>query len=353
MPDRDDGDTRYVLSIDGGGIRGILAARVLAALEKRVPWPLHRCFDLIAGTSTGGIVAAGLAIPGAGGVPKKAADIERFYEEKGSAIFPQSWFGSAVALLRGPLYSPEALETMLKAELGADTMMSAAVTGLLVTAYDTEQRRAVFLSNVDDHEIDVRAWQAVRATSAAPTYFPPMLIETPGRTPDHLSLVDGGVFATDPALAAYVDVQKIEPERRPPGRTVVVSVGTGYDDACYPYETVRKWGRLDWIAPSNGTPIVSILMQGQAGTASYQLNTILNGRKARFANGAFTLGDGARWADLDYYRFDGRLEHASPHLDNASATNLEALQVDADAIITAMGPALDAVAAKLEPRVRP
>lgn len=347
---------RFVLSIDGGGIRGVIPARVLAALEDRVGAPLHTRFDLVIGTSTGGIIAAGLTVPTASGKPKSASALEKLYTDNGAAIFPDTIYQKLRSLLskfEWPLYDPAPLEKVIGSVVGRKASLKTALTRLVLTAYDIERRQAVFMSNVEPDEPDFLVADALRATSAAPTYFSPALVKS--RDPEELlALIDGGVFANDPAMAGYVEVQKLRRKKVwSDGDTVVVSFGTGQANRAYPYNRAKNWGLLDWISPGEGTPIISILMQGQASTASYQLNSVLNGGDAKIDRKTHStvLAGGGRWESLGYYRFDGPLVgEASDDLDDASSGNIKRLKNVADRIIDDNRAALDALAARLTPR---
>src|SRR5438105_2229725 len=105
-----------VLAVDGGGIRGIIPALVLAEIETRTKRPISDMFDLLAGTSTGGIIALGLVKPGADGrVEKSASDIVNIYLQTGTAIFPQTFLqGLHVGMVRGAKYDAGGLESVVR-----------------------------------------------------------------------------------------------------------------------------------------------------------------------------------------------------------------------------------------------
>ncbi|WP_026781977.1 patatin-like phospholipase family protein [Pleomorphomonas koreensis] len=344
---------RRILSIDGGGMRGLCAAVVLAELERRLarrgkPAELSGHFDLIAGTSTGGILALGLALPDASGRHPLAspATLAHLYRTHGRDIFPrgprQALRGLA-ALIHGPAYAADGLATVLDGLLGR-RRLGEALTPVVVTAYDVEARRAVFLSSLDD--ASVLAAEAARATSAAPTYLPPALVTTRGRP---TTLIDGGVFAGDPALAAYVEAVKAR--RRAgiadDGDILLVSIGTGLSVRGYAGADVARWGALGWIDPRAGAPIVSVLMHGQASTVAYQLNALINPPDVTLPDGLRTVpgGDPARQR---YFRFNARLDgSAGDAMDDASPAGLAALEEVAARIIEAQSAELDHLADRL------
>src|SRR5215218_10185519 len=163
-----------VLAIDGGGIRGLIPALVLTELERRAGRRIFEMFDLIAGTSTGGILACALCAPD----PLPASELVALYEEEGPKIFDRSLFQrikSAEGLL-DEKYDSAALDRALTRFL-ADKRLSETTPDLIVPSYDTaapgpyffKSRKARESPAQDDFPLSVVA----RATSAAPTYFEP------------------------------------------------------------------------------------------------------------------------------------------------------------------------------------
>ena len=137
---------KKVLSIDGGGIRGIIPATILAEIEQRTSRPTASLFDLMAGTSTGGIISLALSRDGGGGVPKyRALDLLDLYVNRGPEIFSRSfWQGvSSVAGLTEEKYSQRPLEGILK-EYFDEAPLSAALTRVLVSSYEIETRSPFF-----------------------------------------------------------------------------------------------------------------------------------------------------------------------------------------------------------------
>ncbi|MBC2772308.1 patatin-like phospholipase family protein [Rhizobium sp. AQ_MP] len=330
--------TKFILSIDGGGIRGVIPAAVLTVLTEKLAkrgktLPLHRYFHLIAGTSTGAIIAAGLTCPRPGRPTEPAADPKTLldlYKKKGPDIFDIGLFRKMANFggLFEERYSADALEKILIEMLGKRTEVKDALGKVLITAYDIHARRAVFITNADkDHE-RFYVWQAVRGSSAAPTYFEPALVEdlaktAHGQTP-MLPLIDGGVFANDPAMAAYVEGSKLG-WRENGDEMVILSLGTGSANRKIPYQQAKSWGAGGWINPANDTPLISVLMQGQSSTASYQLNKLLNREPPSFAEGA-TVVTLANKANLNYFRLDAPLVGANDALDDATPKNIADLE---------------------------
>jgi len=159
-----------------------------------------------------------------------------------------------------------------------------------------------------------------RATSAAPTYFEPFKL--PGVTPDEYeALVDGGVFANNPALCAYVDGSTGPGEVQPEG-ILVVSLGTGAQNRPLAYDHVKDWGQLQWARP-----ILDVTFQGISATTDYQLEQILG--------------------DEHYFRLDTELTIASDDMDLTSPNNFTKLQEQADKLIEDNKDTLDRICALL------
>jgi predicted acylesterase/phospholipase RssA len=286
-----------VLAIDGGGIRGLIPALVLAEIEARTSRPISSLFDLVAGTSTGAILACGLTRPN----PMPAERLAAIYEEEGPQIFDPSLLKQVTSLggLIDERYDGRGLVTSLRRHLG-DTRLGDAVTGILITVYDLEARQALELRRDDD----VSMVDAAHASSAAPTYFEPVRLGA--RT-----LIDGGVFAINPAVLAHAEA----------GGTldVLASLGTGEQTRPLPYDRVKDWGQLQWARP-----ILDVVFDGSADAVDSVLERLIDGA---------------------YFRFQTRLDEASDDLDDASPENLAALRREAEQLIAERSADIDRLCA--------
>lgn len=306
-----------VLCIDGGGIRGIIPAVVLAELERRAGRPVSDLFDLIAGTSTGGILACALALPAqyGDGPAYAAADLVALYEREGPGIF-RSELVRRIRTVDGLVderYDSAGLRSALERYLG-DAPLSAARTELLVTAYEIERRAAFFFRSArarEDPAYDFRLVDVAHATSAAPTYFEPVAV-TDVAGLSTWSLIDGGVFATNPAMCAVAEVARAGAA---PPIDVLLSLGTGSLTRPLPIEQVRGWGRLEW-APR----IVDVVFDGVSQTVDFQAARLLGDR---------------------YVRLQPTLDRAGDDMDDASPGNLAALRATAEELIRERSGELD------------
>jgi uncharacterized protein len=303
-----------VLAIDGGGIRGLIPALVLAELERRAGRRVFELFDLIAGTSTGGILACALCAPEA--LP--AREVVRLYEEEGPKIFDRSLFQrirSADGLL-DEKYDDAALDRGLERFL-AQKRLAEAKPDLIVPSYDTALPGPYFFKTTKARDTpatdDFALSLVARATSAAPTYFE--AVEAGER-----ALVDGGVFATNPAMCAFAEV--LNRDDVSPRDVVLLSLGTGERTERHSFNEIKDWGLAEWARP-----ILDVVFDGVSDAVNYQLERVLTGER--------------------YWRLQVELELASDDLDDAGEDNLRKLRRQAEELISARTADLDAVLAKL------
>jgi uncharacterized protein len=315
-------DPVKVLSIDGGGIRGIIPALVLETIEQRTGRPISAMFDLIAGTSKGGIIALGLTKPAEDGRPAHSAKtIVDLYETWGPRTFSRS-LRQRIRTCNGILgekYSCEGFNDMVAEYLG-DARLSDALTDVLITAYDTERRCPFFFKSArarSQENCNFLMRLAALATAAAPTYFEPLKLETETAA-EYYSLIDGGVYANNPAMCAYAEVMRDRPE----ADVLLVSLGTGELTRPLPYDEVKDWGLVGWARP-----MLDVVFDGVSNTTDYQLCQLLGARS--------------------YYRFQVILDQRSERIDDASPGNLRALRLKAEQLIEARSADLDAVCERI------
>ncbi len=317
-----------VLSIDGGGIRGVIPAVILKHLEEKTGKQIAEMFDLIVGTSTGGILAAGLTVPDGNGQSAKhlAKNLLELYTNRGSEIFKRPlWqktpiFGPVIGGVSHALeekYDHKPLEGILYGYLG-DITLKNCLKPVVVTSYDIEQRKPYFFKTSHAKKDDDRNHylkDAARATSAAPTYFEPAVVNSLAEKPTRRVLVDGGVFVNNPAMCAYVEAVSLKDESKD---IVIVSLGTGIAERKIYYEEAKDWGLASWARP-----IISVMMDGSSDATDYHLCHLLPNS---------TTGDQQR-----YFRFDTKLNVGFDDLDETSKSNIKLLKEKAEQIINEQG----------------
>lgn len=300
-----------ILSIDGGGIRGIIPALILSKIEERTGEPISETFDLIAGTSTGGILALGLAAQDLNGNPAyPAMELKNMYENRGKEIFDINIWHSLKSFgnLREEKYPNKGLKKILYEYLG-DRRLKDTLTQVMIPSYETERRIPWFFKskhakNPQKPSYDFNLVDVALATSAAPTYFEPHKINLKGN--DYLSLIDGGVFANNPAMCAFIDATTLFKKKKED--IIMVSLGTGQLTRRLMYNRLRQFGLIQWARP-----VLSCVFDGVSDTVDYQLSKILN--------------------EDQYFRFQTELNTGNDDIDDSSTTNLRALRLKAEEIL--------------------
>ncbi len=336
-----------ILSVDGGGIRGIMSGTMIAYLEKKIKQKtgnknasIGEYFDFIAGTSTGGILACTYLIPDAKGNYKfTAKDSLNLYLERGDEIFDVSFKQKLKSLggINDEKYDAAELIEALE-DYFTDVKLSQLKKPCLITSYDIRNRKAHFFTSADatTDDFDFYVKDVARATSAAPTYFEPARVKSIFGTP--YALIDGGVFANNPTLCAYaeartLDFSKLLKDKNKPKLPtakdmIIVSVGTGTQKEAMLYKDFKDAGMIKWIKP-----LIDVMMSGNAETVSYQVRQIFN-----------TLTEENK---SNYYRLEPILKQADNAMDNGSVDNLKALYQDGVASIEHYKKELDEIVDKL------
>lgn len=337
---------RYILSIDGGGMRGVIPCYLLSRLDEMLKArgdhrPLVDHFDLVSGTSTGGLIALALTIPlqesgfsqettgrslvyqtearswiwrilkkpveekaiGALPLTPSIGEIADLYRANGKRIFPKrqsKFFGSIFT----DKYDERPLEEFL-VEKFLDTPLSRAVVPVLAVSYNIgESARPFVFSSRDSHKFLYR--EAGRATSAAPTYFRPATM-TDRVTGEPLMLIDGALAANNPVLYALQEARKLYPDCT---TFHILSLATRQTELHV--EMNGNTGMVAWIDPSQGAPIQKILYAAQEQTSSLTIRAIRG---------------------VDYVRVEGPLSVAYK-MDETSPEAIDSLLEDAQAMFS-------------------
>jgi patatin-like phospholipase/acyl hydrolase len=294
-------DRFRILSVDGGGMRGLIPALVIADLERRLQegaGPNARVadyFHMFAGTSTGGLVALSLTVPDLPDKPDRplitAKTLADLYTGDGPNIFHRTLWRKLRTLWGwiAPKYGSAPLEKAVEHRLGDKAKLADALRELVVVAYDMTASEPYFFKRWPAREELEKEGpkgtkekeptknhplvDAALATSAAPTYFP-------SRKVDEHALVDGGVFAANPTIAAVVEALKRrsdEPHHLSTDDLLVLSIGTGLHETHFNQGQVSGWGRLGWVFPHDGEPpILATVLGGASDGVDHWTETLLN-----------------------------------------------------------------------------
>ena len=214
--------TYKILSVDGGGIRGIIPAMILQDIEQEIEQPISSSFDLLTGTSTGGIISLGLTCPAANNFTPKytANDVVAIYTERGRDIFAPSMLAK-VKQVFAYKYNPTGLEILLQEYFGTANM-GQALAEVIVPTYCLTNNQPYFISKHEYRLMPI--WQAARCTSAAPTYFPPAEFTNTLAEFSNKRFIDGGVYENNPVMCGVTYALK---QNYHLSDLYVVSLGTG------------------------------------------------------------------------------------------------------------------------------
>ncbi|KAH6825474.1 hypothetical protein C2S53_005961 [Perilla frutescens var. hirtella] len=328
-----------VLSIDGGGVRGIIQGTILGTLESKLQeldGPNARIadyFDVIAGTSTGGLVATMLTAPAANNRPIYAAkDIPNFYIEHSPKIFPESnrnaFAGTITSLFGGPKYDGEYLKSLIEELLGNITL-SQTLTNVVIPSFDIKRLQPVIFTtrNVDGNQnlpATIRLSDVCLSTSAAPTYLPPHYFETTDAKAGKLytfNLIDGGIAANNPTMTALTHISKqillgqfenVNVGPMESNKMLVLSLGAGgaKQEEKYNARDSATWGSLSWLFNNGATPLIDFYGDASTDMVDIHVSTIFKS----FSN------------EQNYLRIqDDNLAGDASSLDIATTKNMQTL----------------------------
>lgn len=251
-----------ILAIDGGGVRGVFPAHLLRCIAERLNVDIGEQFNMIAGTSTGAIIAGAVACK------VDPAEVVSLYRKHGKAIFSRGrfWGPRCIEPAFHSLYRSGPLSSALEAVFG-DIKLGDIKVPLLIPATDIGNGGVhVFKSSyskefVRDKNVPLR--EAILASCAAPTFFDPPKVK------EYL-LADGGLWANNPSLAAVIDAQRrlnVELDH-----IKILSLGTGLAKTCYGVKVDRNWGLMNgW----EGKEFISFVMSLQAQATHNYLQLLL------------------------------------------------------------------------------
>jgi uncharacterized protein len=371
-----------ILSIDGGGARGMIPAVILKEIEERAKKPTAHLFDRICGTSTGAVLACGVCAPTTTMDPTprfSASEIVEIYRKLGKEVFSRGSMNDRVIEPMEELadrsatwlatHSKQALETLkdvwititnpmhdvhklayLLYEYFGDLNMKSAITELFVYAYDIGTRtpevlgsRESLLTGIFNDYSNYKMYQAATASSAAPPFFAPYTVWQKPNTPipwpvplvvspypevggsgDSAFLVDGGNGAlANPSLFAYLEPDDAKSD----SPKFVLSLGCGHFQAPLSSAT-KKWGLVEWIV--DGGELLKNLFDGESDVTDMAFRTMLSAI-----------------SDLSYVRWQPSIPEDMAFMDEGSTSDMNALEDVAQAFISEHDEDIDKIVATL------
>ncbi|KAL1824321.1 patatin-like protein 1 [Daucus carota subsp. sativus] len=339
------GDRLTVLSIDGGGIRGIIPGTILSFLESKLQEldgenaRLADYFDVIAGTSTGSLIAAMLAAPNAENRPLfQAKDVVPFYLAHGPRIFQQSkWplrIPKVLRALKGPKYDGKYKRKMIR-NLLANTRLHQTLTRVVIPTFDISLLQPIVFSTSEaavDASMNPLLSDVCISSASAPTYFPANYFKTQDPQGNHkeFHLIDGGIAANNPALLAMKPTGMAfndSPEDRTPadplqyGKYLVLSLGTGTSktEKKYNAKMAAKWGVLGWLYSHGNSPLVDAFTYASGDMVDLHMSLIFRSIKR----------------EDNYLRIqDDSLKGKAASTDKATSKNMEELVEIGQSLLT-------------------
>ena len=272
-----------ILSIDGGGIKGIVPAVVLLHLEKLLKHlsnnqnsRIYDYFDLFSGASTGAIIIAGLLSPDKDNRPKYSPEeILDLYLENGHIIFNSSLFQEikSVSGIVNVKYDPDGLESVFEKYFGKSELKGL-LKPSLIPVYDLSRGKNYFFRQQKAltsprHNFYVK--DLLRGATSALSYFPPAQISTVNGL-ENRCFIDGGVFANNPALSAYAEFRYHNSNLHAKD-TMMLSLGTGRKTTNLDCEVTANWGAAEWLY--QGSYLTS---NAVASASDYQLNAVYDNK---------------------------------------------------------------------------
>ncbi|CAK9224377.1 unnamed protein product [Sphagnum troendelagicum] len=313
-----------ILSIDGGGVRGIIPATILQYLEEKLKRidkskdrRLAEYFDLIVGTSTGGLITAMITTPrlkknDPQELPLSAEQVLEFYQKNTAKIFPparlpgEEFLKTCKELFR-PRYNPQKLDELLEDYFGNRTL-SEALTNVIIPSFDIERQSPVLFSSWEPTLKAALVKDVCRATTAAPTFLPPVYFTVPPtedkkkkdntkKDPQtqavgeilHFNMIDGGIAVNNPvgfssgifSSTFYdynFDMSLLFPQNF--SNFLVLSLGTGQHRTRYLAKDAAKWGVINWLRHYRDVPLFSCMENASADMVDYNLSMMLDAHKS-------------------------------------------------------------------------
>jgi len=271
-----------ILSIDGGGLRGVVPLTILKKLEELSGKRIYEMFDFIAGTSTGGLIASAISIknPGNPGLPLYSLDdVINVYIKRGREIFPpkHNFLESAIGIWKHR-FEPTGIEKVLN-DITGEYTMNDCLNNLMICTYDLENNMPLFLKSRNAHlnpQRNIRLYHACRATSAGPTYLPSYKFEYPDKEMVSRNCIDGGVFVNNPSFAAITEFAKHFDYYLPGSKsfdlqkTFLLSLGTGsYTGKISDLESMES-GLVFWAQH-----ITEVMMHGVNTATDYGMKELM------------------------------------------------------------------------------
>lgn len=324
--------TICILSIDGGGIKGILPAHALAYLAAKTKLPISSSFDLIVGVSTGAIAAVVLTTPDAQGQPKfSTQDLLNFYNQTSKLLFKTSLYYRIITMegLIGPKYSPYERQKIYDQALGMVTLHQL-LSHVALPIYDWDHEQPQIFHSwyaLGDPKVDFYIKDILAGSTSPITFFPPVTIQSVDHSQTHV-IADAAIYADNPAMLALLEAQRLYPHQR----YLLVSLGAGTTlplvNTMVPKS--ESWGIAHWL--TNIFNVITETQKSETNAMLQSMSEILNDRSSNKAK------------NFQYYRIDIALPREHSRIGDYSQKNLDVLNNYGEQMINLNKDKLDEIA---------
>ena len=315
-----------VLSIDGGGVRGIIPARILKEIETRTNKPISKLFNIVSGTSTGGLLTLAITKPNTQGNPEFSAEnLVDLYMERSKEIFAKPSIIRKIKTgfgLWGSKYDRAAYDEILL-QIFKDNLLSQSLCPIFIPIYSLGNSKPFIASTyfaARNKENDFYLRDIAGAASAAPTYFDPKKFRSPNSTTIYQG-VDGGIYANNPELIGVTGVYLLHPSFEI-GNIILLSLGTG--DTVKNNQNSGNDGDIGWLKNKD---IIGSMMDAESAIAETAVTAMLK--------------------NSNHFRFQLHLPSELADMDNSSDNNLNALLEAAEDFIQQNTLSIDNLCKKL------
>jgi patatin-like phospholipase/acyl hydrolase len=315
-----------VLSIDGGGVRGIIPARILQEIETRTNKPISKLFNIVSGTSTGGLLTLAITKPDGQGNPEFSAEyLVRLYMERSKEIFAKPSIIRKIKTgfgLWGSKYDRAAYDEILL-QIFKDNLLSQSLCPIFIPIYSLGNSKPFIASTyfaARNKENDFYLRDIAGAASAAPTYFDPKKFRSPNSTTIYQG-IDGGIYANNPELIGVTGVYLVHPSFEI-GNIILLSLGTG--DTVKNNQNSGNDGDIGWLKNKD---IIGNMMDAESAIAETAVTAMLK--------------------NSNHFRFQLHLQNELAAMDNSSDSNLNALLEAAENFIQQNTHSIDNLCKKL------
>ena len=293
---------RYVLALDGGGVKGVIVLRFLQKLEEERGIKVSDFFDMFVGTSTGALICSLFAHKS---ISAKEILDNMYTQTNLATIMYQSYYNSIMNVFytRAKYCNKNKMDVVSRYLCDKDTRMCDVPKPILITAYNPEKKEPIFFSNFLDRNSQYKLLDACNASTAAPVYFPAAVVECPEGGEDKI-LIDGGIFSNNPACFAYLNAKKMYPDEE----VRVLSIGTGIKKSTFSPK-YKNGGGYEWVIDAG---VIDMMFDGNQLSAHLEMK---------------------RMTDLNrdtYLRVNEYLQYASYEMDDTSKNNYDLLLKEGD-----------------------